>query len=527
MKSFPAPDLLLVVPPFSPSDTNPPLGPYVLKTSLARAGLNMDVADLSIRYLSRFETNPSQPTVRLLGDQHKDRNAISAARAHFSSICPLFEEVPVHLPSCADPLWGMHYSFESIDRAVETACQSSSECRIFVETAFFAEHPCRPLAVGLSIMGPPQLFFALVIARLMKRRWPGVPVLAGGSHVTLLSNRITTDTRYGRDIDLFLPGHCDAQLIEIINRLRSSGSLPSDFGVRAGVPHVDRGPALVTPTLNGRRRARTADFEYYPSFEEKDLRWYDAARLTLPMQLTRGCSFGRCAYCTYPEAEPIPDAVPDWTRAIESISRLINATGVRRVSFKDSLFVANNMCVLARRLAEASIRIDWSATTLLSSALTQGVLVELAASGCRTLEFGLETIDPKGQELFMKPIKLAVAENVVEAAAFAGITVVLNQIFGWPGQSHASAQRQLAWFEAMRAQHPNHLTGSSNLLEVNQGSPMANNPERFGIILRGIAPWAFSYDWNAPPWRCGSMRDTTGTSAATYHLDPVGDKRRG
>jgi hypothetical protein len=494
-------DVLLVVPPISPSDTNPPLGPYLLKTCLQNAGLTLEVADLSVRHIGRFKQGLARDVDRVLGDQDKDRTATHAARDDFRSICPLVDEPVHHLPCCADPILGMHFSFESIARAVDRACEPNSACRRLAEEGLFSDHLHPPRALGLSIMGPPQVFFALVIARLAKQRWPGMPVIAGGSHVTLLADQIAADARYGGDIDLFMPGHCEVQFVELVQYLRQMGSLPEGVGFRAGNGRPTACTRTITPTVNGRSRVNRSPFEYRPGFDRQSLSLYDPTRVTLPMQLTRGCSFGLCTYCTYPAVEPMVDVEPDWPRAIFAIAALVHKTGVRRISFKDSLFTVRNLRVLARELRMTGVGIEWSATTLLNPKLTPGLLQELADSGCRTLEFGLESIDPVGQQLFQKPLDIGMVEEVVGAATVAGVAVVLNQILGWPGQSLASAEHQLAWYEKLRSRCPDLVRASINMLEINRASPMATDPGKYGISVAGIGPWAFSFDWNAPGWR--------------------------
>jgi len=506
------PDVIVVVPPLSPSDTNPPLGPYLIKTCAEKAGVHLEVADLSVRHLNQFKRSVSISNDRLLGDQDKDRSATHAARNHFWNISPLTNEPNLHLPDCADPILGMHYSFDAIGRAVAHACEPSSECRRFIEEELFAHFQLPPRVLGLSVMGPPQVFFALVIARLAKQRWPNVPIITGGSHITLLADEIATDSRYGGDIDLYLPGHCETQFVQLVQHVIANGSLPSGIGIRAGSGRPPSCAETITPTVSGRPRVKKSSFEYAPSLDRYALTLYDPDRVTLPMQLTRGCVFGRCSYCTYPAVEPTVDVEPDWPRVVAAIRHLVESTGVRRFSFKDSLFSERNLRTLARMLLEHGLDVDWSATTLLTAALKTDVLQELHMSGCRTLEFGLETIDPVGQEMFSKRLNIGMCERVICAATDAGIAVVINQILGWPGQTRESAERQLKWFDAVRSPCPELIHASFNMLEINRAAPMATGPAKYGIVLAGIAPWAFSFDWNAPSWR-SSFQLPSGSAA--------------
>jgi hypothetical protein len=494
-------DALVVVPPLSPSDTNPPLGPYILKAAYEAAGLSLEVADLSIAFLNRFKTTARSRQDATLGDQDKDRSVTHAARADFLAKCPLRESDPLHVPCSSDPVLGMHYGFDAIEWAVRESTSPGSFWREFIVDQLGLNHNVPPRIVGISIMGPPQVFVALVVARIVKELWPGVLVVAGGSHITLLIDEISRDPRYGRDIDLFMPGHCEDEFVAVAKSVRAGRAI-DQFGVKAGRPKTR--PATCTSPLvqvGTSRRAAAPSFRVLPSLDSASLSAYDPARVTLPLQLTRGCSYGRCTYCTYPAVERVVNTEPDWVATIQAIRTLIDRTGVRRVSFKDSLFTTKNLRRLAETLGQERLDITWSATTLLHPSLTSEVLFQLASAGCRTLEVGLETIDPIGQRLFNKEMRLDKIEAVIQSADAAGIVLVLNQIFGWPTQTLESATRQLNWYQRVREAYPQHVRASFNLLEINRASPMAALPGDFGIELRGIAPWAFSFNWNAPNWR--------------------------
>lgn len=495
-------DATVVVPPLSPSDTNPPLGPYLLKARLESAGLAMNVIDLSVQYISQFKRANRSGSEVVIGDQNKDRRATHAARDHFIANCPLLGRPVLHVPCCSDAVLGMHYSFRQIDCAVETACEQGGYWRALIDKHVFDRFIAPPRVMGLSLMGPPQVFVGLVIARLAKRRWPETLVVAGGSHVTLLAQEIARDGRYGGDIDLFMPGHCEREFVQVVDLARR-GMNPKQLGIVAGgwQPRSACGGQTVQVTMSKVSRRATADFGVLPALTREDLSSYDTANATLPLQLTRGCSYGRCTYCTYPSVEPLTNVVPDWPRAMSAIRHLVERTGVRRVSFKDSLFTPKNLRELADQLRMHDILIEWSATTLLHERLTPGLLNDMAAAGCRTLEVGLESTDPVGQALFDKRLDLGMVHNVIDGAANAGIVMVLNQIFGWPGQTLESAEQQLAWYACTRKRWPRLIRASCNMLEINRASPMARDPEKFGIEVLGVAPWAFSYEWAAPSWR--------------------------
>jgi hypothetical protein len=152
-------------------------------------------------------------------------------------------------------------------------------------------------------------------------------------------------------------------------------------------------------------------------------------------------------------------------------------------------------------IVSAAEPVAWSATTKAARRLAL-VAPLLAESGLATVELGIESINPDTQKLFDKRADLAMVEDVILTLAGQQVLVVINLIFGAPGETIDDAERQLAWYNQMRDQAPGYIDGSLNLLEIVRGSPM----ERMSlpdVRLSGVAPWAYCYKWNAPGWRPG------------------------
>ncbi len=390
--------------------------------------------------------------------------------------------------SCRDPLDDLHFGFDTLERAVARGAALGHPIREFLEVHLFGALAVPPRVLGLSLMGPEQVLAALVIARLAREQWPETLIVAGGSEVTLLAPEIARDRRYGTDIAAFLPGHSEEAFATMVASARAGAAWRAVPGV-LGAGHG----AVCVPW---ERRA----FRYMPRFPQQVLDAYPAERLTLPLQLTRGCPL-HCTMCTYRATEPGLSPEPAWDEVFRTIEHLVACHGRRRFSFKDSYFLHGRLRRLAEGLLARGLRIEWSATTVLHPALTPDLLSLLAASGCRTLEFGLETIHPRGQDFFQKRLPLPMVERVIADAVAAGIAVVTNLIYGLPHESEADALAQVEWFRALRADHRGLVAGSHNLLEVNRRSPLAESPGNFGVRVGGIAPWAFSHVWDAPDWR--------------------------
>jgi hypothetical protein len=184
-------DGVVIFPPPSPSDTNPPLGPALLARAASRLGVRLDVIDLNMMYIGRFRTGPELRKSRLIGDQGKDRPLLAkSSRALFDSF-DMADETPMFLPDGADAVAGMHYSFRAVERTLNRLTKATGPLSDLLEDCIFSRDGWPPKVVGVSVMGPSQIIVAALLLRIVKKRWPQTTTVCGGSHVTLLQSEIS------------------------------------------------------------------------------------------------------------------------------------------------------------------------------------------------------------------------------------------------------------------------------------------------------------------------------------------------
>ena len=477
--------VLLIIPPWAPYETNPPLGPAIVATELRRRNIPMRVLDLNQIFLREFNPGPSSTTGRILGDHDKNNQLMHAAQAHFLTLCPLRHLATLFPAPGINPILGLNYSFESIRLGLEKATLSGSFWPGFLQRHLFQRY--EPPAFGaLSIMGPAQFFTGLVIARLAKGFWPETEFVAGGSHLTLLPRLGHSKNEAIFDISKIFRGHCEKAFAAYV------------AGRLVGTNNMGMQRSTLPPKT---RAAKTPAFSYMPYFPAEQWAEYDPERLTIPLQLSRGCSYGRCRMCTYPAVEPGHSGKPDWDRAVNTVQGLADDLATRRFSLKDSLFTAGFIRDFSMALLDRQVDIQWSATTMIQKALTGRLLSLAARAGCRTLELGVESIHPDCQRLLGKEQPLPLVERVIGHAVANGIAVVVNLIYGFPQESEAMAMRQWKWFESLcKTDSKGLITGSHNMLEINRKSPFEADPGAHGFELVGVAPFAFSYQWRTPRW---------------------------
>jgi radical SAM superfamily enzyme YgiQ (UPF0313 family) len=253
------------------------------------------------------------------------------------------------------------------------------------------------------------------------------PRLLFGARVTALAPEIAEEVRYGHGIDGFVAGYAERTFVELLGAVLDGSSWPTS--VFAAGSHA--------------WKRATGILETTPAFGS--LRDYGAPRLTLPAQVTRGCAYGRCEFCTYPAVE---GAVVEPT-ALHHLEPVV-AEAVARgavVSFKDALMTPPFLRKVASLIAG---RARWSACTKVAPALVE-LLPVLAASGCETLEVGIETLVERSQLVINKKVTRGLVDALLRAAQAVGVRIVVNYMTGLPFEDPRDAADCYGWIQNLAA----------------------------------------------------------------------------
>jgi radical SAM superfamily enzyme YgiQ (UPF0313 family) len=205
----------------------------------------------------------------------------------------------------------------------------------------------------------------------------------------------------------------------------------------------------------------------------------------LPVQASRGCAYGKCSFCTYPKIEGKHRKLS--MAALEPVIEQA-AAHAAVVSFKDSLLVPNQLREVGAMIKG---RVMWSACTKLHSSFDREAMRRLYGEGLRTLEIGLETLDETSQGIINKPQSPALLRSFLDAAADAGVAIVINYLTGLPG---ADAREEQHWLqivhEEVAARPKLKAMIEHNTFQLEMLSPMGSNPAAYGIEIVRRWPWS-------------------------------------
>ena len=462
---------LLVIPPLLKVVNGPLLGPAMLVGAGRRAGHVVTLLDLNAQWLDAGRlraAHDEQVQGAFLGDHDRPAWVRDLEDSYH-------RDVAAAVGLSATQVQQMTLQHEAVLQAARALAASE-----FAEPwPRLLRAQAQPQVVGISVMYAGQVLSALALSRLVRERWPHAMIVWGGAHVTALAEEIAAHAIYGELVDRFVFGYAEATWVELLDAVASGREPP---------PEVCRA---------GQRRWLRAkeDGTVVPAFD--DLARYAGRRLTLPAQVSRGCSYGKCTFCTYPAIEAQARALPV-APALEAVQLAAAHGGV--VSFKDSFLTVALLDELAERIAG---RVRWSACTRFSSELDDARLQKLAAAGCATLELGLETLTRAGQRVARKAQSGPLVQAVLRAAAQAGIALVINYMMGFPGVERQEEERTLADLQR-ELNELRELPGLRSHLELNdlqveRGSAMGRAPAEHGVRVIERWPWSTVMAWEPAP----------------------------
>ncbi|MBW1847779.1 MAG: radical SAM protein [Deltaproteobacteria bacterium] len=347
----------------------------------------------------------------------------------------------------------------------KTKVDSESEMDFSIRALINKEQPD---LVGFSIMSHGHLYNAFHIAKIIKSFNRKIATVFGGPIITknisyFLNNKFLT-----KIVDYFVVGHGEEPLFKLIKTLESL----KDF---------DSVPNLYYKTDRGYKRSKRSfesGIEYLkviPYFDESILK--DYACDSLPLRVSLGCYWGKCAFCTYRLMNK-GYVLLDPDDILKIMKTLIKKHNIRSFSFLDDSFSPIFLKRFSEKVIKENLKISWSTLACLDRAFTDPSIPRLLRkAGCKYVRFGLESFSPRVLELMRKMQKPDYIPEIVKFFKKAGLKGEFTAMFGFPTETRQEAMETLSFLNNnKRFFHP---IVQEFVLEEN--TIVYDKPDKFGI----------------------------------------------
>ncbi len=321
----------------------------------------------------------------------------------------------------------------------------------FAEAA--AEIECRrgtadPVSlVAMTVMPGPQLVAAVPIAKRLKDRFPGIPIVWGGYFPTLYPDPCL-NAPY---VDGIVRGQGERTFLDLLEVL--AGTKPP--ATVTGLGWKDGG----TPRINPERRWEGPDAFPDPPYGKIDVETYlhptAIGRRSAVHQASIGCPY-TCNFCGVIAAFGSLEKLASPARTEAALSPLVRAHGIDAVHFYDNNFFlreehAEELC---GRLQPLGLRWWCEARIDVMLRYSDRTWETIRRSGCAMIFYGAESGSDEALRKMSKNLTTAETLALAEKARTFGIVPEFSFVFGDPDDPVGEADKTLAFIGKLKAVNP-------------------------------------------------------------------------
>ena len=298
--------------------------------------------------------------------------------------------------------------------------------------------------VGITAMTP-TIGTALRIAHHLKKDRPGLKIIIGGPHVTLLPEETLASSN---DIDVIVRGEGDETVIELLRAIEIGGSL-NNIG---GISYKADGKIIHTSDRTSYTDMDSLPYPAYHLLPWKKYQPHPPHGRQMPfgaMVTSRGCPY-RCAYCSKPVfGSKFRAQSPE--RVVEEMTYLHQKFGVKEIAFYDDSFTLDKKRVhaIADKIMEKGLKIAWTCETRVNL-VDKELLHHMKQAGCYSVAYGIESASPEIIKTLQKDITLEQVETAVRDSRGVGLLVIGYFMLGSPGDTPETIRQTIEFAKKLK-----------------------------------------------------------------------------
>ena len=332
-------------------------------------------------------------------------------------------------------------------------------------------------AVGFSLTIS-QTASSMALARLIKLRFPELPIIFGGS--SCAGPMGAAQLRICPYIDVVVRVEGESVLPELVRRLASGDPLDDLRGISfRRADHSLQSTSGDSP-YSYVDRQQSLNFDAY--FErKKQLGLDDSVETWLPFESSRGCWYGEKQQCTFCGLHEIMQyRGRNWESVISELEYLSEKHDINRFFSVDLIMPLSFYDTLLPEIARRGH--DWSLFYEIKANVKRTHVEKLAAGGVRWIQPGIESLDTEILKLMKKGVSAVQNIQLLKWCTEFGIRVTWNVITGIPGEDPDAYIEMKKIMPLLYHLSP---PSSSSPFQLHRFSPYFDRPQQYGLESLG------------------------------------------
>lgn len=326
--------------------------------------------------------------------------------------------------------------FEKIGEVYRVGLNSNKVCQYIKDY--------NPDVVGISCSFTPRFPNVKEISTIVKALNPNTPVIVGGMHATVCAEEALKEPT----IDYVVMGEAEYPFVNLLlnlgKEITPENTKAISYKTKDGL-YISKDRALLD----------NLDTLPMPAYDLIPLEKYFKVKrdsLTeekrhVSMITSRGCPF-QCTFCSSASLWGNVCRQRSSMHILIEIEMLLNNYGVKEIAFEDDNLTLNKDRIheLCREIIHRNLKFKWTTPNGVHIANLDIDLIRLMkSSGCRRLNFGIESGDEEILKIMNKNISLEKVKEVIKMCQDEGITTLGYFVLGIPGETPTSLERTMAF----------------------------------------------------------------------------------
>lgn len=333
------------------------------------------------------------------------------------------------------------FDYYNINNIFEYVYDTSNFFKYYFEKYHLQEiYSENPDVIGFSITTAEQLIPALTFAKVLHEYKCNIKVFLGGAYISRVAHNLITDKRFTSLIDCVLRGYSENSIIDLMHA----------YQLGIGFEHIDgiiykKGGNMVDNPISRYRFPKNVPF---PDFDGLPFDLYFSPCKKLPIELTKGCYWGKCQFCelngdiyTAKSAEQI----------VAEIEYLHSRYHVKHFSFVSASPSPKLLYSIAMMIQEAHMEITWSTMIRPEPYIDGQFAKRLYDGGMRLARIGFESGSQKMLDAMNKGLHVENNRKVLSALFQAGISVHGYFMYGYNGETLSDIEKTKSFIKEERS----------------------------------------------------------------------------